>query len=86
MPAQFTRISIRPNSLVHLSISASAIAGSAGEPGWATAPSMLVAASVAASCVASVDHDTGAVVGQQCGDRQPDAARSADDDGAAAGQ
>jgi len=37
-------------------------------------------------CIASVDDDTGAEVGQECGDRQPDAARSADDDGAAAGQ
>src|SRR4051812_40143192 len=49
VPAQFTRMSIRPNSLVHLSINASAVAGSAGEPGWATAPSMRVAASIAAS-------------------------------------
>src|SRR4051812_2399032 len=48
-PAQFTRISIRPNSLVHLSINASAIAGFAGEPGWATAPSIACAASAAAS-------------------------------------
>ena len=34
--------------------------------------------------VASVDHDAGALVGEQLGDRQPDAAGSTDDDGAAA--
>src|SRR5215213_3889731 len=49
VPAQFTRMSMRPNSLVHLSISASATAGSAGEPGWETARSIRVAASAAVS-------------------------------------
>ena len=49
VPAQFTRMSILPNSCMQVSISALATAGSAGEPGNATAPVMPWAASVAAS-------------------------------------
>jgi len=36
--------------------------------------------------IASIDDDARAEVGQECGDRQPDTASSADDDGTAAGQ
>ena len=49
VPAQFTRMSIRPNSAMQRPISASAVAGSAGEPAYATAPSIRLAASAAAS-------------------------------------
>ena len=49
VPAQFTRMSIDPNSLTQQSISASAVAGSAGEPGYAIAPGIPAAASAAAS-------------------------------------
>ena len=77
---------MRPNSLMHLSISASAIGGSAGEPGSATAPSMSAAASAAALGVTTVDHDARALLGEKCGDRTTDAAGSADHDGATAGQ
>src|SRR6185503_4425593 len=45
VPAQLTRMSIWPNSFMLVSISASASAGSAGEPGNATAPAMPRAAS-----------------------------------------
>src|SRR5262245_12400492 len=40
VPAQFTKISIWPNCVMQASISASATAGSAGEPGNAIAPAM----------------------------------------------
>ena len=43
-------------------------------------------ASVAASASRPLTHDTGALFGEQFGDREPDAAGAADDDGAAAGQ
>jgi hypothetical protein len=36
--------------------------------------------------VAPVEHHAGALCGEQLGDRQPDTARAADDDRAAAGQ
>src|SRR3954447_13072246 len=49
VPAQFTKMSIRPNSCTQVSINASAMAGSAGEPANATAPVMRWAATVAAS-------------------------------------
>jgi hypothetical protein len=40
VPAQFTKISIWPNSVMQASINASATAGCAGEPGNAIAPAM----------------------------------------------
>ena len=36
--------------------------------------------------VAAVEHDTGALLGEQFGHREADAAGAADDDGALAGQ
>jgi hypothetical protein len=36
--------------------------------------------------VPAVDDDAGALVGEECGDLEPDTAGSADDDGAAPGQ
>ena len=44
------------------------------------------AASATASASRPLTHDAGAQIGKQFGDREPDAAGAADDDGAAAGQ
>ena len=82
VPAQFTRMSMRPNSFMHVSISASATDGSDGEPAYPT-PEIRCAAASTASGATTVDHDAGAFCGKQFGHRQPDAAGPADDNCAA---
>ena len=47
VPAQFTRMSMRPNSFMHVSISASATDGSDGEPAYPTPEIRCAAASTA---------------------------------------
>ena len=85
VPAQFTRMSMRPNSFMHVSISASATDGSDGEPAYPT-PEIRCAAAIHSVRATTVDHDAGAFCSKQFGHRQPDAAGPADDNCRAAGQ
>ena len=78
---------MRPNSATHESISASATAGSAGEPGNPTraVPDALDGVGHG-GLVAPVDDDVRAKGGKEFGDGKPDAAGATDDDGTAAGE
>ena len=86
VPAQFTRMSMLPNSCMHAvdqRVGDGRVRGGAGVCDRAGDALRRFGRRVG---VTSVDHDTRALRGQQLGHRQTDAASAADDDGAAAGE